>query len=210
MPVTAVGGKASETFQARGQDVPAPQRGQVLPAVLGPCFKTKNQKPPMRPVKIRTSPSPLIAQGWRWPLQRSGDCRSSQAPRRHTTWSGCFRAACQTSLVKPPGGRRCLRTEAGSVMVGGRRCPRSVASPTMKQRRGYLGNPLPLGQQERARLMSWDSTVILPQMKTMTCDRFVSQTEICCSLTTININPKDCFMPDAKFTFASKFSCQEA
>lgn len=77
MPVTAVGGKVRETFQASGQDVPAPQTGRVLPAIQRPCFITKNQKPHMQSVRIRTSLSLLITQGWRWPLQRSGDCRST-------------------------------------------------------------------------------------------------------------------------------------
>lgn len=152
MLVTAAGGKVRETSQASGQDIPAPQTGQVLPAVQRPCFKTKNQKPHMQSVRIRTSPSPLITQGWRWLLQRSGDCRSSQAHRKHRTWSECCRVVCQTSLVQHQGSQLC-RTE--TVMMGRQRCPRSAVKKNIKEWRGYLRN-LPLGQQGRGRLMSWD------------------------------------------------------
>lgn len=185
MPVTTGGRKVWETTQASGQDVPAPQIDQILAAIQRPCFRTKHQKHAyMQSVRIRTSPSPLITQGWQWPLQGSGDCRSSGGPHKHRTWSGCCSVLCQTSLVQHQGSQLCPRTETGSVRMGRQRCPRAVENQNVKKWPGYLENHLTLGQQERGWLMSWDLTVILPQTKTLTCDSFGSQTY------TITVNPK--------------------
>lgn len=156
LPVTAVGGKVGETSQASRQDVPAPQAGQVLPAIQRPCFRTKNPKPHMQSVSIRTSPSALITPGWRWPLLRSGDHRSSSAPRKHRTWSGCCRVDCQTSLAQHQGSQLCLRPETGWAMMGRQWCRRSVVEQNVKEWGGYLGKRRALGQQERGQLMSWD------------------------------------------------------
>lgn len=151
-----VGEKVRKASQASGQDVPAPQTGQVLPVNQNPWFKTYTQKAHTQCVRIRTSPSPLITQGWRWPPQRSGDCRSSSAHRKRRTWSGCCRGVCRTSLAPRQGSQLCLRTETRSVLMARRRCPPSFVNQKIKEWKGYLGNHLLLEQQERGRLMSSD------------------------------------------------------
>lgn len=152
-PSVTVGGvEARKTAPENGQDVTAPQTGHILPAIQRLCVNPKNL---LQSVRIRTNLSPLTIQGWQWPLRRSGDLRTSWAPRKQRPCSGCFRLTCQTS-VHHRGSQACFRPETRAVTMERQRRPQSVVNQNIKEWRGHMENHLPLGQQERGRLMYSD------------------------------------------------------